>query len=69
MLSGGGGGEYGGINGDRRRRDWGGEHTLQCTDDVLCDCAPEICIIVLTRVTPINAIKREKSATCRLVTL
>ena len=25
----------GGINGDGRRLDWGGEHTVQCTDDVL----------------------------------
>ena len=24
---------------------WGGEHTVQCTDDVLWNCAPETCIM------------------------
>ena len=38
---------------------WGGEHTIQCTDDVLQNCAPETCIILLTSVTPINSIKRK----------
>ena len=36
---------------------WGGEHTIQCTDDVLWNCAPETCVILLTSVTPINSIK------------
>ena len=36
---------------------WGGEHTIQCTDDVLWNCAPETCVILLTSVTPIHAIK------------
>ena len=33
----------------------------QCTDDVLWNCAPEICIIPLTSVTPINSIKRKNT--------
>ena len=36
---------------------WSGEHTIQCTDDVLWNCVPETCIILLTSVTPINSIK------------
>ena len=56
----GGGGGYGGVNGGGRRPDSGSEHTVQCTDDVLWDCAPEPCIIVLTSVTPIHPIKRKK---------
>ena len=39
---------------------WGGEHTVECTDDVLKICAPETCIILLTSVTPVNLIKRKK---------
>ena len=35
----------------------GGKHTIQCTDDVLWNCALEI---LLTNVTPINSIKRKK---------
>ena len=35
---------------------WGGEHTIQYTDDVLWNCAPEACVILLTSVTPINSI-------------
>ena len=38
---------------------WSGEHTIQCTDDVLWNCAPETCIILLTIVTPINFKKGE----------
>ena len=38
---------------------WDGEHTIQCTDDVLWNCAPETCIILLTSVTPINSIKKK----------
>ena len=36
---------------------WGGEHTIQYTDDVLQKCTPESCIILLTNVTPIHSIK------------
>ena len=46
-----------GINGDGRRLDLGGEHTIQRTDDVLWNCPPETYIILLTNVTPINSIK------------
>ena len=31
-----------------------GEHTTQCTDDVLWNCVPETSIIVSISVTPIN---------------
>ena len=34
--------------------------TIQCTDDVLWNCAPETCIILLTTVTPIHSIKHSK---------
>ena len=46
LLGGGGWGWWrgpGGINGDGWRLDLGGEHTVQCTDDVLENCAPETC--------------------------
>ena len=33
---------------------WGGEHTIQYTDDALQNCTPEICVILLTNVTPIK---------------
>ena len=33
---------------------WGGEHTVQCTDDVLWNCAPETCLILSL---PINSIE------------
>ena len=36
---------------------WGSEHIIQCTDDVLKNCALETCIILLTSDTPINSIK------------
>ena len=39
---------------------WGGEHTMQYTDDILQNCTPETYIILLTNVTPINSIKIEK---------
>ena len=32
---------------------WGGDHTIQHTDDVLQDCSPETYIILLSNVTPI----------------
>ena len=38
----------------------GGEHTIQCTEDVLKNCAPETCIILLMSVTSINSIKKKK---------
>ena len=37
-----------------------GEHTVECTDDVLWNCAPETCIISLTVVTSINSIKKKE---------
>ena len=40
-------GEGEGINGDGRRLDWGGEHTIEYTDDILWNCTPETYIILL----------------------
>ena len=40
---------------------WGGEHTIQCTDDVLQNCALETCTVLLTSVTSISSIKRKES--------
>ena len=56
---GGGGGGYTWIN----KWCWmetslGVGHTTQCTD-MLSNCAPETCIILVTSVTPINSIKRK----------
>ena len=48
-------------NSDARRLDLGGKHTIQHTDDVLQNCTPEIYIILLTHVTPINSIKNLKN--------
>ena len=39
---------------------WGGEHTIQYTDDVLQNCTPETYITLLTNVTPVNIIKKSK---------
>ena len=39
---------------------WGGQHTVQYTDDVLQNCILETYIILLTNVTPGNSIKIEK---------
>ena len=36
---------------------WGGEHTLQCTHDILYNCAPETYIMLFTNVTPIIQLK------------
>ena len=36
---------------------WGGEHTIQCTDDMLQNCTPEAYIILSINVTPISSIK------------
>ena len=38
---------------------WGGAHTIQCTDDILCTCTPETYMILLTNVTPTNSINKE----------
>ena len=35
---------------------WGGEHTIQCTDDALQNGTPETYIILLTNVNLINSI-------------
>ena len=40
---------------------WGGQHTVQYTDDVLQNCILETYIILLTNVTPGNSIKIEKN--------
>ena len=40
---------------------WGGEHTVQYTDDVLQNYTPETYIILLTSATPINSIKNNRS--------
>ena len=37
---------------------WGGEHTVQYTDDVLQNCIPETYIILLTNATRINSVKK-----------
>ena len=49
---------------------WGGEHTVQCADDVLWNSAPETCVILLRSVTPINSIKKIffKCSVCFLFT-
>ena len=36
-----------------------GEHTMQYTDDVLQNCPPETCIILLTNIPPINWINKK----------
>ena len=36
---------------------WGGEHTIQYTDDVLQNCTPKIYILLLTNDTLMNSIK------------
>ena len=38
---------------------WSGKDTIQYTDDVLQNCTPEIYIILLTNVTPINSINNK----------
>ena len=44
----------------------GGEHTIECTDDVLQNCAPETCIILSTSATPTNSIKSKNSVKLKL---
>ena len=48
-----------GMEGDKRwwTEMWLGEVYM---DDVLWSCVPETCIILLTNVTPMNAIKRKR---------
>ena len=41
---------------------WGGEHTIQYTDEVLQNCTPKVYIILLTNVAPINSIKKKTSS-------
>ena len=36
---------------------WGGEHTIQYTDDVLQNSTPETYVILLITVPPVNSIK------------
>ena len=38
---------------------WSGKHRIQYRDDVLYNCIPETCIVLLT-VSPINSIKNNK---------
>ena len=40
--------------------DWtgAGEHTIQCTDDMLQTCTPETDTILLSNVIPIHSIKK-----------
>ena len=49
-------GGKGGIHGDGRRLTRGDEHTMQCTHDVLSNCMPKTCMILLTDATPIHSI-------------
>ena len=35
---------------------WGGEHTIQCMDNLLWNCTPETCIILLISVIPTHSI-------------
>lgn len=42
----------GGINGGGKRLDFGGEHTMQCADDVSLNCTLETCMVLLTNYRP-----------------
>ena len=37
---------------------WGGEHTIQYTDDTLYNCTSETYMALLTNVTPISSISK-----------
>ena len=37
----------------------GGEHTMQCADDVLLSCTLETCMVLLINVTPINSVNKK----------
>ena len=41
---------------------WGGEHTIQYTDNILWNYTPESNIILLTNVTPLNIIKKKNNS-------
>lgn len=43
----------------------GGKHTIQCTDNVWWNCAPETAIILLSNVTLKNSIKGGKKEKCK----
>ena len=45
----------------KRDLTWGGEHTIQYTDNVLQNCTPETYTILLTSITPKKFNKKEKS--------
>lgn len=36
-----------------------GEHSIQCTDDGLWNCAPETCTLLFTSIAPIHSMKRK----------
>ena len=50
------------LRGDQRQGEWtlGGEHTVQCKDDVLQNCTPEIYIILPTNATPAGNGKKHR---------
>ena len=52
--------DKGRINGDGRRLDLGGEHTIQYTGNLLQNYTPKTYLILLTNVTQINSIKESK---------
>ena len=49
------------VNGDGQRL--GVANTVQCTDDVLWNCAPDTCVILLACVAAIKSNKKEKKET------
>ena len=53
-----------GINGDGWRLDLGGEHTINCTDDVLWNCVPEACIILFKRGKNTSIESKKKKINC-----
>ena len=40
---------------------WGGEHTIQNTEDVLWNSTPEAYTILLTNVMTVNSIKKKET--------
>ena len=51
------------INGNGRRLDLGGEHTIQYRDEIIWKCTLKTYIVVFTKVTPVNSIKNFKKTT------
>lgn len=47
-----------GIIGDKRELTLGGENTMQYADGILLSCTLVICVVLLTKDTPINSICR-----------